>query len=100
MLKLTINTVLIYMYFKACNINHIKTINFVVWNTNLYQNIPIIIYTKCVNDCKCPFNTESLDCKYLFNLLSSARSYDVNRWHDKSLHINPVNILSATFIPN
>ena len=97
MLKLTITTGLIYMYFKALNINPIKTF-FVVWNTNLYQNIAIIISTKCINDRKCPFNTENLDHKYPFNLPSSARSYEVNRWHDKSLHIIPVKILSATFI--
>ena len=71
---------------------------FVVWNTNLYQNKAIIISTKCDNDHKCPFNTDNLERKYPFNLLSSARSYDVNRWHDKSLHTIPVNILSVTFL--
>ena len=58
----------------------------------------IIISTKCDNDHKCPFNTDSLGRKYPFNLLSSARSYDVNRWHGKLLHFIPVNILSATCI--
>ena len=48
------------------------------------------------NDHKCPFNTDSLDCKDPFNLLSSAHLYDVNRWHDKSLHSIPVN----TFFKN
>ena len=64
--------------------------------TNLYLDIAIIISTKCVHDGKCPFNTDSLDHKQPFNLLSSARSHDVKRWHDKSLHIIPVNTLSAT----
>ena len=45
----------------------------------MIQNIAIIISTKCVTDLKCPFNTDSLGRKDLFNLLSSARSYDVNR---------------------
>ena len=94
MLKLTIKTVLIYVYLKALNINSINTF----LTTNLYQNIAIIISTKCVNGRKCPFNKDSLDHKYPFNLLSSVRSYDVNRWPDNSLHIIPVNILSATFI--
>ena len=66
--------------------------------TYLYQNIAIIISTKCVNDGKCSFNTDSLDHKHPFSLLSSARSHDVKRWHDKSLHIVPVNTRSATFI--
>ena len=45
----------------------------------------------------CPFNTDCLDRKDQFNLLSSARSYmhHINRWHDKSLHFIPVNILLA-----
>ena len=63
-----------------------------------YQNIAIIISTKCVNDAKCPLNTDNLDHKHPFSLLSSARSHDVKRWHDKSLHIMLVNTLSATFI--
>ena len=66
--------------------------------TNLYQNTAIIISAKCVNDGKCSFNTDILDHKHLFTLLSSARSHDVKRWHDKSLRIIPVNTLSATFI--
>ena len=66
--------------------------------TNWYQNIAIIISTKCVNDGKCPFNTDSLDHKHPFSLLSSARSHDVKRWHDKSVHIIPVNTLSADLI--
>ena len=66
--------------------------------TNWYQNIVIIISTKFVNDDKCPFNTDSLDHKHPFSLLSSARSHDVKRRHDKSLHIIPVNTISATFI--
>ena len=28
--------------------------------TNLYQNIAIMISTKCVNDDKCPLNTDSM----------------------------------------
>ena len=71
---------------------------FVVWKTNCYQNIAIIIATKCVNYGKCPFNTDSLDHKHPFSLLSSARSHDVKKWHDKSLHIIQTNTLSATFI--
>ena len=66
--------------------------------THWYQNIAIITSTKCFNDGKCPFNTDSPDHKHPFNLLPSARSHDVKRWHDKSLHIIPVNTLSATFI--
>ena len=61
--------------------------------TNWYQNIAIIISTKCVNDGKFPFNTEILDHKHPFSLLSSARSLDVKRGHDKSLRIIPVNTL-------
>ena len=53
----------------------------------MYQNIAITISTKCVNDRKCLLNTESLDRNYPFNLQSSACSYDVNMWYDKSLHI-------------
>ena len=68
------------------------------WKTNWYQNIAIIIKTKCVYDDKCPFNTDNLDHKHPFILLSSARSYDVKKWHYKSLHIIPFNALSATFI--
>ena len=49
----------------------------------MHQNIAIIIPNTCVNDLKCLFNTDSLDHKDPFNLLSSARSYDVNRWHEK-----------------
>ena len=64
----------------------------------MYQNIAVITSTKCVNDPKCSFKTESLDHKDSLILLSSAHSYDVNRWHDKSLHIIPINISSATFI--
>ena len=64
----------------------------------LYQNIAIIISTKCVNDHNCTFNTDSLDRKHSFFLQPSALSYDVNWWHDKSLHIIPVNTSSATFI--
>ena len=48
---------------------------------------------KCVTDLKCRFNTDSLDRKDPFNALSSACSFDVNRWHDKSLHIIPVDTL-------
>ena len=66
--------------------------------TNWYQNIAIIISTKCVNDGKCPFNTDSQHHKQPFSLLPSARSHDVKRWHDKSLYIIQVNTLSATFI--
>ena len=66
--------------------------------TNLHQNIAIINSSKCVSDLKCPFNTDSLDRKHSFNLLSSARSYNVNRSHEKSLHIIPVNTLLAAFI--
>ena len=66
--------------------------------THLHQNIAVIISTKCVNDPKCPFNTDSLDSKYPFNLLSSVRSYDVNRWHDKFLHFIHVKTLLAVFI--
>ena len=51
----------------------------------------IIILTKCVYDLKCPFNTISLDRNDPFNLLPSARSYDVNRWHGKFLYIVLVN---------
>ena len=65
--------------------------------TNMHQSIAINISTKCVNEFKCQFNTDSLDRKHLFNLLSSARSYDVNRWHDKYLHIILVNTLLAAF---
>ena len=106
MLKLTINTFLFYIYLKACNFNDIKTIcclRFVIVvfpdHTHLLflnQNIALIISTECVKDGKCPFNIDSLDHKHPFNLLSSARSHDVKRWHDKSLHIIPVNTLSAT----
>ena len=71
---------------------------FVVWKNKLYQNIAIIISTKCVNGGKCPFNTDSKDHKHPFSLLPSARSHGVKWWHDKSLHITPVNTLSATFI--
>ena len=67
-------------------------------NSNWYQNIAIIISAKCVNDDKCPFNTDSLDHKHPFSLLSSARSHDVKRWHDKSFHIIQVNTLSVTFL--
>ena len=87
----------VYFYFKACNINDIKTICF-FGKTNWYQIIAVIISTICVNDSKCPFNTDNLDHKHLFSLLSSARSHDVNSRHDKSLDIIPVNTLSATFI--
>ena len=72
---------------------------FVVWKEKKwYQNIAKIISTKCVNDGKCPFNTDSQDHKHPFSLLPSARSHGVKRWHDKSLHIIPVNTLSAWFI--
>ena len=71
---------------------------FVVWNNKFVPKYSKIILTKCVNDDKCPFNTDRLDHKHPFSLLSSARSHDVKRWHDKSLHIIPVNTLSATFI--
>ena len=73
---------------------------FVVWKNKWYQNIAIIISTKCVNDDECPFNTDSLDHKHPFNLLSSAHSHDAKRGHDKSLHIIPVNTLSATLFKN
>ena len=66
--------------------------------SNWYQNIAIIISTKCVNDGKCTFNTDSQDYKHPLSLLPSARSHDVKRWHDKSLHIIPVNTFKATFI--
>ena len=66
--------------------------------TNLHQNIAIIISIKCVYDLKCPVSADSQDCKHPFNLLLSACSYDVNRWHDKCLHIIPVNPLLEAFI--
>ena len=82
---------------QTCNINNIKTICCLEKQIGT-QNIAIIISRKCVNNGKCPFNTDSLDHKQPFSLLSSARSCDVKRWHYKSLHIIPVNTLSATFI--
>ena len=69
-------------------------INDIKINTICCLNIAIIISTKYVNDFKCPFNIDSLDRKDPFNLLSNARSYDVNRWHDKSFfYIIPVHTL-------
>ena len=69
----------------TCNINDIKTI--CCLNN---QNTAITISTKYVNDLKCPFNIDSLNHKDPFNSLSSARSFDINRWHDKFLNIYSV----------
>ena len=96
MLKLTINTFLFIFTSKHVILTISRLI--VVWNNKLRQNIAITISTKCINDGKCPINTDSQDHKHPFSLLSSACSHDVKRWHDKSLHIFPVNTHAATSI--
>ena len=72
--------------------------DYLLLEINLHQNIAIIISAKCVKDLKCPFNkaaciasTCSIDCQV-------ARSNDVNRCHDKYLHIILVHTLLAAFI--